>query len=88
MKNDKPIGDKWSYDDANRNALPKNIKIPTIPKIKKDKYYEEAVKYIEKHFKSNYGDIDNWIYQIDTKSAIKFLKNFMVNRLYNFGDIY
>ena len=28
MVDDKPIGDKWSYDLENRKKLPKNISIP------------------------------------------------------------
>jgi deoxyribodipyrimidine photolyase-related protein len=85
IKDDEPIGDKWSYDDDNRQVLPKNIKIPVMSKIKKDKYYDEAVKYVNKHFEKNYGDIDNWIYPIDTKTSIKFIKNFMLKKLHNFG---
>ena len=29
-----PIGGKWSYDEDNRNKLPKNISIPKFPKNK------------------------------------------------------
>jgi deoxyribodipyrimidine photolyase-related protein len=82
---DKPIGNKWSYDTENRQNLPKNIKIPEISNIPKDKYYLEAVSYISKHFKDNYGDIDNWIYPIDTKGALDFLNKFIKERLDNFG---
>ena len=32
MKNDKPVGGKWSYDNMNRVPLPKKIEIPKIPK--------------------------------------------------------
>jgi deoxyribodipyrimidine photolyase-related protein len=28
-----PIGGKWSFDEENRNKLPKNISIPKFPKI-------------------------------------------------------
>ena len=28
-----PIGGKWSFDEDNRNKLPKNISIPKFPKI-------------------------------------------------------
>jgi deoxyribodipyrimidine photolyase-related protein len=85
MKNDKPVGNKWSYDTENRLALPKNISIPALPKIKKDKYYIEAKEYIEKHFSKNYGSIDEWIYPIDNKTAIKWLHVFLSKRLNNFG---
>jgi deoxyribodipyrimidine photolyase-related protein len=85
IKNDKPVGNKWSFDTENRLPLPKEIKIPKIPKIKKDKYYNEAKTYIEKHFKKNYGSVDEWIYPIDNKSAIQWLKVFLTKRLNNFG---
>jgi deoxyribodipyrimidine photolyase-related protein len=83
--NDQPIGNKWSYDIKNRLALPNNIKISSLPKIKKDKYYNEAKIYVENNFSKNYGSIDEWIYPIDNKTAIKWLNHFLVNKLNNFG---
>jgi deoxyribodipyrimidine photolyase-related protein len=53
MKNNKPINNKWSFDTENRKALPNNIKEPKLPKIRKDKYYKEAVEYVNKHFIKN-----------------------------------
>jgi deoxyribodipyrimidine photolyase-related protein len=85
MKNNKPVGGKWSYDDENRKPLPSNIIIPKVPKITKDKYYKEALQYVEKHFPNNYGDTSEWSFPIDTKGAIKWLDVFMKKRLNNFG---
>jgi len=85
MKNNKPVGNKWSFDTENRNALPKGITIPKIPKVKKDKYYKEALTYVEKHFPKNYGETEEWTFPIDTKGAIKWLKNFIEKRLPKFG---
>ena len=85
MKNDKPVGNKWSFDTENRKSLPKNIKIPEVPKIKKDLYYKEALTYIEKHFSKNYGSTEEWLFPIDTKLALKWLKNFIEKRLSQFG---
>ena len=85
IKNNTPTGGKWSYDSENRLALPKGIQIPALPKIKKNKFYTEAILYVNKHFKSNYGSIENWIFPIDNKSAIKWLRVFLVKRLNNFG---
>ena len=28
-----PVGGKWSFDEDNRNKLPKDISIPKFPKI-------------------------------------------------------
>ena len=32
-KDETPVGGKWSFDEDNRNKLPKNISIPKLPKI-------------------------------------------------------
>jgi len=85
IKNNKPVGDRWSFDEENRKALPKDIVIPPVPSIKKDKYYKEALKYIKTHFSKNYGSTEEWSFPIDTTSAIKWLNNFLVKRLHNFG---
>jgi deoxyribodipyrimidine photolyase-related protein len=85
IHNDKPVGGKWSFDTENRLALPKDIKLPKIPIIKKDKYYTEAVHYINKNFPDNYGSTEEWPFPIDTNGAIKWLKNFMGKRLGQFG---
>ena len=41
-----------SKDKENRKKLPKNIKIPTVPKISliDKKYITQAIKYVKKYF--------------------------------------
>jgi deoxyribodipyrimidine photolyase-related protein len=85
VKNQKPIGGKWSFDSDNRKPLPEGIKEPTLPKIKKDKYYKEAVKYVEDNFSDNYGSTDEWLYPIDTKSALKWFNFFLTKKLSKYG---
>ena len=85
IKDNKPVENKWSFDTMNRKTLPKGIKIPKIPNNKKDKYYIESLNYVEKYFSSNYGSTTEWTFPIDTSNAIKWLKNFIDKRLYNFG---
>jgi deoxyribodipyrimidine photolyase-related protein len=85
INNKKPVGDKWSFDSENRIKLPKNIDVPDIPKIKKNKYIIEAIKYINTNFKNNYGELENFIYPIDHKSSLLWLNNFLEERLSNFG---
>jgi deoxyribodipyrimidine photolyase-related protein len=85
VDDDKPIGGKWSFDTENRLKLPSQIKIPKLPKINKNEYIVEAIEYINKNFKDNYGDLDNFIYPIDHASSIKWLKLFLKERLSLFG---
>ncbi len=84
MKDNKPEGGKWSYDKMNRLALPRNLKVPAINSAPKNKYIKEAILYVNKHFASNYGDT-TFFYPIDHKSALKWLHQFLEERLKNFG---
>ena len=84
--NGKPEGGAWSFDKANRLALPKNITIPkTVSAIKLDKYKKEAIEYVETHWPENYGSLENFIYPIDNKGAKSWLKKFAKERLGKFG---
>lgn len=65
-------------------------------KNKKDiqSYINEAGKYVEKHFPNNYGSTDydektknyKFIFPIDSDTANKWLKNFIIHRFSKFGD--
>ncbi len=84
-KNGKPEGNKWSFDSENRKSLPTNINIPNLPQVNNNKYIDEAKEYVNKNFSNNYGSLDNFIYPIDYKSSVKWLNNFLENKLNNFG---
>jgi deoxyribodipyrimidine photolyase-related protein len=84
-KNNKPIGGKWSFDEDNRKKLPKNISIPHINPIKKNKYIEEAINYTLFHFKNNYGSLENFIYPINHHESKIWLNDFLQHRFKNFG---
>ena len=44
----KPIGGKWSFDSENRKKLPKEITIPSFPKILETKHTKDLKPLIEK----------------------------------------
>jgi deoxyribodipyrimidine photolyase-related protein len=75
-----------SKDKYNRKSLPKNIKFPKLTSNKQDnKYINEAIKYVNKHFPDNYGNTDNFLYPLTHKTAKKWLNNFVKNKLSKFG---
>jgi deoxyribodipyrimidine photolyase-related protein len=82
-----PIGSKYklSYDDENRVSFPDNQKEVFNPRNQSGSYIAEAQKYVNKHFKDNWGDLDNFIYPIDHKGAESWLNNFIKDRLKQFG---
>ena len=81
----KPVGDQWSFDESNRKPLPPHHICPSVTFIKTNKYIKEAKEYVMKHFKNNYGSLDNFIYPIDYNSSIKWLLEFLTKRLIHFG---
>jgi len=48
-----PIGGKWSFDEDNRNKLPKNISIPKFPKINETSHTKKLKPIVEKEFKNH-----------------------------------
>lgn len=84
MKDNKPINNTWSYDKLNRDSFPDNTNFK-IPKIIKNKYTSEAIKYTNNHFKNNYGSLENFIYPITSEQSKKWLKKFLEIKLKYFG---
>ena len=85
-----PEGSKWSFDIENRKSFEKNQVEPPILNLKsnsRNKYLNEAVEYINKNFSHHYGlsDLNNFIYPINKKEALEWLKYFISNKLDNFG---
>lgn len=83
-KNGEPKDKKWTFDTENRNKLPRGTQLKN-PKIYKNKYINEAIEYVKKHFSKNYGETDNFIYPVTHTEANTHLKNFLKNKLNKFG---
>ena len=76
-----------SQDKLNRQIFKHNINIPKQPKLSKTDitYINQAKKYVNKHFKKNYGNIDNFFYPITHTTANKWLNAFIKNKFKHFG---
>lgn len=83
-----------SYDTENRNALPDNVKIPSLGVLKTgDKnFIKDAIDYINNHhlLKDNYGpnelNFDNCWFPVTHSGSKDWLKKFIKERLDNFGN--
>jgi deoxyribodipyrimidine photolyase-related protein len=84
-KEKKPTGGSWSYDDQNRKKIPKNIKIPPLRNLQKNKYVLEAITYVQKNFPNNPGSIENFNYPVTFNQAQTWFDAFLKNRFANFG---
>lgn len=51
----KPMGGKWTFDGDNRQKFPAKETRPALPAYAPNAYVDEARRYTEKNFGSNYG---------------------------------
>ena len=81
-----PIGGKWSFDDENRNKLPKNISIPEQPKIRETNHTKNLKPLIEKLFKNHPGNTKNFWLATEYDDVVKLLDFFIKEKSNLFGD--
>ena len=85
-KDGTPVGGKWSFDEDNRNKLPKNISIPKFPKISETKHTVALKKIVEKKFPKHPGSVDNFWLATTHKDVVKLLDFFIKEKSNLFGD--
>lgn len=81
-----PFGGKWSFDELNRKKLPKNIDIPNLRKLSKNKIVLESEKLILKSDINFLGSSQFFFYPTNFKEAKDWLNDFFEERFYLFGD--
>ena len=85
-KQDKPIGGKWTFDDENRLKYPKGKTVPKTTFLEANAFYSEAITYTEKHFSSNYGELNtDFIYPTTYDESKSWLAEFFRSRFSEFG---
>ena len=65
-----PVGGKWSFDQDNRNKLPKNIPIPKFPKINETSHTKKLKSIIEKEFKNHPGSTNNFWFATEYEDVV------------------
>lgn len=86
MDGDKPVGDKWNFDSANRKALPKDMSPPKPSTFKPDKITQEVLALVSQEFDGHFGQLDNFHFAVTREQALVVLNEFIQQRLVNFGD--
>ena len=81
-----PIGGKWSFDEDNRNKLPKDISIPKFPKINETNHTKKLKPIVEKLFKDHPGSTDNFWLATEFDDVVKLLNFFIKEKSNLFGD--
>lgn len=86
MDGDRPVGDKWNYDSANRKPLPKRMSPPKPTMFEPDSITLEVIKLVSKEFVDHFGQLHNFHFAVTREQALLVLKEFIEQRLVNFGD--
>lgn len=81
-----PVGGKWSFDSDNRKKYPRKKTPPAIHWPADNAHYQEAKKYVAKHFADCPGSLSDtpW-YPTDFAAAEKWLTQFLEYRFAEFG---
>ena len=74
-----------STDKNNRKSYNNKLTFHEKPNVS-NKYVEEAIKYVNKHFKNNCGNVDHFDYPIHRNDALKWLDFFIQKHLKDFGS--
>lgn len=83
---DKPVGEKWTFDQENRLKYPKKSIPPPILFPSENKYSKEAKSYVSTYFDSHYGALKTMIYPTTHHEAKEWFKQFLKTRFEQFGD--
>ena len=86
VKDENPIGGKWSFDRDNRKKLPPSITVPKRIKFKETIHTKNLKIFVNNQFKNHPGDIDNLWTPTTHSDAKKLLKSFIKDKLNLFGD--
>ena len=82
----KPLGGKWSFDELNRKKIPKNIDVPNIKKLTKNKIVLESEELILNSDIKCLGSSQYFCYPTNFKEARDWLNDFFEERFFLFGD--
>ena len=86
VKDEKPVGGKWSFDKDNRKKLPQTVKLPKRLIAYETKHTKVLKKFVEVTFKNHPGNTNNFWLPTTHKEASMWLDNFIKEKLNLFGD--
>jgi deoxyribodipyrimidine photolyase-related protein len=79
-----PVGGQYSFDEDNRQKLPKSVPLPEDISFIHNEDVEEALQWLEQIKSEQYGEAKVWL-PYDRAGAQAYLEEFIQNRLAGFG---
>ncbi|TVQ72464.1 MAG: cryptochrome/photolyase family protein [Balneolaceae bacterium] len=85
MKNGKPEGGEWNYDDKNRKPLPKKEDVPAHSGFTPDEITREVIREVDRRFPDHFGETERFAMGVTREQALSVLDDFITHRLARFG---
>ena len=91
-ENNDPEGGKWSFDEANRLKLPKNVAVPELGRASESESldYDREIALAADDLQSRgfptWGSVEDFIYPIDHEGSRRWLRRFLEERFESFGN--
>ena len=86
VKDEKPVGGKWSFDKDNRKKLPQTVKVPKRLVASETKHTKVLKKFINTTFDNHPGNTENFWLPTTHKESAVWLDDFLIEKLNLFGD--
>ena len=86
MDADAPAGGRWNYDADNRKKLPKGLAGPPVPRFPPDEITAAVMALVAERFPDHFGAVDGFALPVTAQDAATALRDFVQNRLPQFGD--
>ena len=84
---DEPVGGQWNFDAENRKSFgkagPQNV--PQAIRYQPDAITKDVIAMVNTHFADHPGSLDNFNWPVTRAQALLALKDFIDNRLPQFG---
>lgn len=80
-----PLGGKWSFDEENRESLPKGAQPPAIPWYKPDSIRQQVIALVESEFSEHPGKAADFRWPVTREEALDALDRFLEDRFAKFG---
>lgn len=85
MEGDQPEGGQWNYDAENRQPIPRQVKIPALPRFAADAITQEVIALTGRRFADHFGELEPFGWAVTRPEALIALERFIAERLPDFG---
>ena len=82
----RPQGGKWSFDAANRKALPAAVPVPDLPSVRPTRHVKAVARLVDELFPDHPGRVTDFWLPTSRSQALDWLKDFLEQRFSCFGE--